>query len=62
MNIDCPIYGMLHFVTYKDMQFYLGESQMSTAPPLIALHYLLPPNLLVIPEFELLEDTKPESL
>lgn len=49
-------------VTYNDMQFFLGESQVSAAPPLLALHYFLPPNLLVIPEFELLEDTKPESL
>jgi hypothetical protein len=44
------------------MEFYLGEAQTNASPPLSAIHYLVPPNLLVIPQFTLLEDTKPDSL
>lgn len=43
------------------MQFYLGESLTQTAPHPMSLHYLVPPNLLVISEFTLLEDINPSS-
>ena len=47
-NIDCPIYGNVHYVRYNDMQFFLGQSQSKSNPHPKALHYLIPPGLLVI--------------
>jgi hypothetical protein len=41
------------------MEFMLSEAREGKIPPLGSLHYLVPPNLLVVPEFTLLEDTNP---
>ena len=56
------MYGPVHYVRYNDMQFFLGASQNRASPHPKALHYLVPPNLLVISEFKLLEDICPSSL
>jgi hypothetical protein len=61
-KIDCPVYGPLHFVTYNGMEFYVGEAQSTSPPSQQALHLIVPPNLLVVPEFTLLEDTQPEDI
>lgn len=58
----CPVYGEVHYVQYEDMQFYLGESVTKEVPHPMSLHYLVPPNLLVISEFNLLENINPSSL
>lgn len=44
------------------MQFYISESQTAQEPHPMALHYFVPPNLLIISEFTLLEDINPSSL
>lgn len=44
------------------MEFYLGESKTGQHPDINSLHYLVPPEILVIPEFTLLEETSPKSL
>jgi hypothetical protein len=41
------------------MEFMLGEAREGKTPPLGSLHYLVPPNLLVVPEFTLLENANP---
>lgn len=46
--LDCPVYGPVNYVQYKGLQFYLGESLTQTPPHPDSLHYLIPPNLLVI--------------
>lgn len=56
---DCPVYGAVHFIRYNGMEFLLGEAHTNVTPPTGSLHYLVPPNLLVIPEFKLLESFKP---
>ena len=44
------------------MQFYIARSETLEAPHPLALHYLVPPNVLIISEFKLLEDFCPTSL
>jgi hypothetical protein len=44
------------------MDFLLGEAQTNNPPSSASLHYLAPPNLLIIPEFTLLEHSKPETV
>ena len=61
-NLDCSVYGKVHYVRYNDMQFFLGQSQSKSNPHPKALHYLIPPGLLVISEFKLLEDINPQSI
>jgi hypothetical protein len=36
------------------MEFYLGESKTGECPQTHSLHYLVPPEILVVPEFTLL--------
>lgn len=43
------------------MQFFLGESFTQEAPHPMSLHYLVPPNVLIISEFTLLEEINPNS-
>lgn len=61
-NPASKIYGQLHLVRYNGMEFYLGESKSGLQPEPASLHYLVPPEILVIPEFTLLEETCPKSL
>ncbi len=46
--LDCSVYGTVHYVQYGDKQFYLGESLSDQPPHPMSLHYLIPPNLLLI--------------
>lgn len=43
------------------MEIYIGQALSSNLPSESVLHYLVPPNLLIIPKFTLLEHTKPSS-
>lgn len=47
-SLACPVYGTVHHVQYGDKQFYLGESLSDQPPHPMSLHYLIPPNLLLI--------------
>lgn len=62
IDADCSVYGPVHLVKYQGMEFMLGEAHSDTTPPLGSLHYLVPPNLLVVPEFRLLEDSQPDTV
>ena len=53
-NVAYPVYGPVHYVHYNGMQFYLGQSLTEAAPHPMSIHYLIPPNLLLISEFTLL--------
>lgn len=44
------------------MQFFISESQTGQEPHPMSLHYFVPPNLLIISEFTLLEQINPTSL
>lgn len=61
-HLDCSVYGNLHLVLYNNLEVYLGESHSNSAPSNISLHYLVSPNLLIIPQFTLLENAKPSSI
>lgn len=61
-NSECQPYGLVHYVNYNDMQFYISESQTGLEPHPMSLHYFVPPNLLIISEYKLLEDVNPSSL
>lgn len=52
----------MHYVRYKGMEFFLGESKNSKSPHSFSLHYLVQPNLLLIPQFQLLEEIQLPSL
>lgn len=61
-SINSKIYGQLHLVRYNGMEFYLGESKAGEHPEPHSLHYLIPPEVLVVPEFTLLEEANPKSI
>ncbi len=52
----------MHLVYYNNMEFYIAQASSKSNPSPYAIHYLVPPNLLVIPQFTLLEDATPEDL
>ena len=58
----CSIYGPLHCVRYKGMDFNIAESQTRETPHPMSIHYLVLPHYLLFPDFTLLEDMNPSSL
>jgi hypothetical protein len=59
---ECPIYGEINQVRYKEMDFNIAESQAGETPHPMSIHYLVLPNYLLFPDFTLLEDLSPSSL
>lgn len=47
-SLGCSVYGTVNYVQYGDKLFYLGESLSDQPPHPMSLHYLIPPNLLLI--------------
>jgi hypothetical protein len=43
------------------MEVYIGQALSNSLPSESVLHYLVPPNLLIIPKFTLIEQAKPSS-
>ena len=49
-------------VRYKGMEFNIGGSANQETPHPLSIHYLVIPDLLLVPEFVLLEDISPSSV
>lgn len=49
-------------VRYKGMEFNIGNSSNQETPHPMSIHYLVLPDLLLVPEFVLLEDISPSSV
>jgi hypothetical protein len=49
-------------VRYKGMEFNIGSSANQETPHPMSIHYLVIPDLLLVPEFVLLEDISPSSV
>ena len=61
-HADCPIYGQTQFIRFNDMNFNIAYSNTQEQPHPMSLHYLIQPDMLIFPEFTLLEDIVPASL
>lgn len=58
----CETYGPVHYVSFQNMEFFLGESQPDAPlPHQMSLHYLVKPNLILFPNFTLLEHICPQD-
>lgn len=61
-NSVCPVYGPVEYVSFQNMEFFLGKSQDATVPPhRSSLHYLIRPDYLLFPNFVLLENICPQD-
>ena len=56
------MYGLANYVKFNDMRLYMAQSKTQKDPPFNSIHYLVKPDLLLIPEFTLYENFRPSSI